>query len=565
MRFINSLWNAAQIAFLLFLSVLVLAPPFSASGLPPCVSSQSPVWQICGPIQALTGINEQSTAIQAKDGTLDLSWTHISTTGASSIYYSSRQVDGTWTGNSSITNAGGRNLFPSLVQASNGTIFLFWSYKPVGTPNFQIYYRYLKGSVWSAYTKVPLLTPTGLNDTQPSTAVGRDGTLWLIWTRDKSTAASTTPVMRQLWYETLNSTGWSRREQSITSASDINWNFEPSAVVAKDGVLRVAFSKGQSSSSNFQINYIYRVGSGWSTPRTIVSSNSTANDQNPSLVQDRNGTLWVFWARNMNTNFAIRGESSVNNGTTWSGETQLTAACSSCADSEYPAAVQSSGDKKLNVFYSSNPGVTGFDLWALVTLNPISPIHDITVSNTIGSYGTNASLLYAGGFKNPYAGINQSPVVTLFATVRNLGDFAESTSVSMTATNTTNYSLGTQTVLIPIGGSSIFTFQWNTSGVRPARYGLSATASIPVEPLGNRGDDSLSVTNVVHLLPLGDVDQNGSVTITDVGVVFYNYGFSCYTPATCSPRYNPFADANGNGIIDIVDVGVVSRNFDIFT
>jgi len=64
---------------------------------------------------------------------------------------------------------------------------------------------------------------------------------------------------------------------------------------------------------------------------------------------------------------------------------------------------------------------------------------------------------------------------------------------------------------------------------------------------------------------LGDVDQDGSVTITDVGVVFYNYGFSCYTPATCSPRYNPFADANGNGIIDIVDVGVVSRNFDIFT
>jgi hypothetical protein len=64
---------------------------------------------------------------------------------------------------------------------------------------------------------------------------------------------------------------------------------------------------------------------------------------------------------------------------------------------------------------------------------------------------------------------------------------------------------------------------------------------------------------------LGDVDQDGSVTLTDVSVVFYNYGFSCFTPATCSTRYNPFADMNGDGIIDIVDIGVVSRNYGTFT
>jgi len=519
--------NITRVTFLLVTLLIVILPSYHANAAPPCSPSQSPAWQICGPIQALTGINEYSTAIQASDGTLRLAWTHVTLNGLSSISYSTRLLNGTWTGNSTITNPGGRNLSPSLVQLANGTIFLFWSYKPTTSMNSQIYYRYLKGSVWSSYNKLPLHTPvcspTCWNDTQPSATVGRDGTLWLVWTRDNSTVAGTTPVYRQLWYETLNSTGWSKNEQNITFISDINWNFEPSVRVGKDGVPRVAFSRGQSLLANFQINYIYRSGSSWTLPRPIVASNSTSDDENPTLVQDRNGTLWVFWSRNMNSNFVIKSEYSWDNGTSWRGETMMTAACSGCADSRYPAAVQWSFDKNLYVFYSTNPGVTGFDLFALTTVNPISPVHDIAIANSTGSYGTNASLIYAGGFHNPYAGISQSAVVLLSVTIMNLGDFAENASLTMIATNSTNYSLGTQIVSLIPGGSAVVSFSWNTSGVRPARYGLSASASIPIEPIGNRGDNVLAKPNIVHLLPLGDVDQDGSVTITDVGVVFMLY------------------------------------------
>jgi hypothetical protein len=556
--------NIPRIAFLLVTLFMVVLPSYPVNAGPPCSPSQSSSWQICGPIQAISGINQQPTVIQASDGTLRLAWTHITLNGLSSIYYSSRLPNGTWSGNSSITNLSGRNTSPSLVQAANGTVFLFWGFKPTLAKNFQIYYRYLKGSVWSSYNKLPLQTATTLNDTQPSAAVGRDGMLWLFWVRDNFTVTANT-VMRQLWYETLNSTAWSVKEQSVTSTSDNNWNFEPSLLVGKDGVLRLAFSRGQSTLANFQVNYIYRSGSGWTAPRPIVASNSTADDEYPSLIQDRNGTLWVFWMRNVNTNFVIRSEYSWDNGTTWRGESLLTASCSGCADSRYPAAVQSSTDKNLWVFYSTNPSVTGFDLFALETVNPISPVHDIDISNTIGSYGTNASLIYAGGFHNPYAGISQSAVVLLSITIMDPGDFVESASVTMRMTNTTAYSLGTQTVSVTAGGSTIVSFSWNTSGLRPARYGISANASIPIETVGNRGDNVLAKPNIVHLLPLGDVDQDGSVTLTDVSVVFYNYGFSCFTPATCSPRYNPFADPHGFGIIDIVDVGMVSKNFDIFT
>jgi hypothetical protein len=53
------------------------------------------------------------------------------------------------------------------------------------------------------------------------------------------------------------------------------------------------------------------------------------------------------------------------------------------------------------------------------------------------------------------------------------------------------------------------------------------------------------------------------VTITDVSVFFYNYGFAINTLHN-GVLVTPFADVNGNGVIDIVDIGVASKNFDIF-
>ena len=126
-----------------------------------------------------------------------MAWVNTGLTGSTSIYYNTRLANGTWLTTSSITNLGGKNIFPSIVQFSDGTIYMFWSYKATTSTHYQIYYRYLTGSVWSSYTPVPLQNPTSLNDTRPSAALGRDGTLWLVWTRDNSTASGSTPVFRQ--------------------------------------------------------------------------------------------------------------------------------------------------------------------------------------------------------------------------------------------------------------------------------------------------------------------------------------------------------------------------------
>jgi hypothetical protein len=494
------------------------------------------------------------------------------------ILFASGSWNGTawnWGAGASPTTQGGTNQEPALAQLPNGTIYLFWAYKASTSTHYRIFYLTQNAGVFSkVYTPLPLSNPTALNDTFPTASVGRDGSLWLVWSRDNTTASGTGHVMRQLWYETLapGSTRFSV-EQPLTSANDLNWNFQPSVLEGKDSQIRVAFSRGQAASGIYDIYYMTYNGSTWSSPIQLTTQ-TTTQDSNPSIMQDRNGTIWTFWGRNVilsstNQVYVIYERHSTSNGSTWTTETALTAATcntSGCIDSEYPAAVQSTTDKNIWVFYATDP-VSNFNIYALETTAPIYPVHDVSISY----FSPNASAIYAGGFHDPYTAsgipISQSAVVQILVVFKNPGDYAETVTLKLTATNTTSYTIGTQILSIAAGTSSPAYFNFNSTGVKPARYGISGNASIPIETLGNKQDGLLSTPNLVHLLPWGDVDQNGSVTITDVTVVFYNYGFTCYTPATCSSRFiaAQWGDVNGNGIIDISDATIVAHNYGIYT
>src|SRR5439155_141690 len=106
-------------------------------------------------------------------------------------------------------------------------------------------------------------------------------------------------------------------------------------------------------------------------------------------------------------------------------------------------------------------------------------------------------------------------IVQVLVVYKNLGDFSETVTLTLKATNTTSYQIGVQVIQIPPATLYATYFNFNTTGVRPARYGLSGNASIPIESLGNRQDGLLNTKNMIHLLPLGDIQQDGAVTITD--------------------------------------------------
>lgn len=227
-------------------------------------------------------------------------------------------------------------------------------------------------------------------------------------------------------------------------------------------------------------------------------------------------------------------------------------------DSEMPSAVQSStGVKPIWLFYSSDVNSQDLDIYALQS-SGIYPVHDVAVSGTYGSSSLGTKWEYPGGLRS----VSQTAIVTITVAIANVGDYVENVIVALSVTNTTVISVGSLHSMVGPGNIMNFYFYWNTTNVVPAQYGVSVSITpLSGETLGNMGDNSYGLKNVVHVIPLGDVDQDGSVTLTDISVFFYDYGFSA--SCNCS-RWNPYADIHGTGVIDIVDVGVASKNYDIF-
>ena len=497
-----------------------------------------------------SGLDMLSSALQASNGTMWIAWQsnrNGQTTGRYDVVYRT-YTNGVWSVDHNLTNSG-QNANPSLVQLANGTIAAFWGLKP--SHSYEIFYAQYRTSGWTAPVQI---TTTSLNDTSPSAAVGRDGTIWLVWSRWNSTNHSV-PAIKQLFYKTFKNGAWSPEAQLTT---DSNQNYGVEVAMGKDGIVRVTWSKG-AAGGTYQLYTKTYNGAVWSPDTQIVSSSST--DEHPSMMQDRNGTLWLFWGRLIVVSptvqyYALIGKYSYNMGATWSPEISLTNTSTS-VDSFMPSAVQSSfGVKALWVFYTSNLSEPDYDVFALMSTG-VSPVHDVTISGVSSSNNLGTSWEYPGGLKS----VGQNAIVTVTVPVLNIGDYLENVVVTLSSTNTTTTTIGTLSNLVGPGNLLNFYFYWNTTNVPAARYGFSISiAVLPGETLGNMGDNSYSAKNQVHILPLGDVDQDGAVTIIDVSIFFHDYNALRGTA-----NYNPYCDITNTGIINIIDVGIVLNNYNTFT
>lgn len=506
-------------------------------------------------IDSHPGISQLSSTLQASNGTLWVAFQSNRNNQSSNRYdvIYKTYTNGAWSTDHNLTMTG-QNSGPSLVQLTNGTIGVFWSYK-VG-PSFEVYYAQYQSTGWTTPSQI---TSTTLNDTQPSAAVSQSGTVWLVWTRVNSTNPSI-PAGKQVFYKTWTNGIWSPQTQLTT---DTNQNYGASVMIAKDGIVRVTYSKGAAGSA-YQLYEKTFNGVSWTADTQIVSSSST--DEHPSMMQDRNGTLWLFWGRLIVVStlvqyYEVWTQHSYNLGTTWSSQVQLTptpATGGPYFDSFQPAGVQStSGVKPIWIFYTSNYNQPNYDIYALQS-SGVNPVHDVKVTGLVGLSSLNTPWEYPGGFKS----VGQTAIVTIKVNITNIGDYLETVFAQVSLTNTSTINLNTIHQLVGPGNTNIFYFYWNTTGVAPARYGVTVNMnSLPGETQGNMGDDYYARTNILHILPFGDVDQDGSVTITDMTIFGFdfNYGESCQ----CS-HYNPYANIDNGQYIDIVDVTIASANFNTY-
>jgi hypothetical protein len=559
LRGCSSMKGKAALAVLLFIAfstVYQIAPPVHAAS----------SWSAPFKVAQTSGLNLYPASLRMLNGTMWIAWSACSIFGCSSSSIYVETGNGTsWSYPTNIT-AQGQNVAPALTQyqsPTNGTdyIFLFWSSNVAG--KFNIYYKTFHSDIygdqiWSATSRVT--TTTSFNDGFPSATTGRDGTIWLFWTRENSTAPCTSGSAQQIYFKTLKANIWSQ-DTPLTSGAYCNYG--PSSAVGKDGVLRLAYAHGNMTYPQV----FYQTYNGvWSSSSQIVTS--TVPDDSPALMQDRNGTFWLFWQRENPTSldYAIFGKTSVDDGQTWSQESQITFPASN-VDNRMPAAVQSTIDDHVYLFFAANPANNTFYIYAAKSPVSISPVHDVSVSGfTLANTGLpttpkgQALLQYPGGLKMT----GESANVSISVAVSDPGDYTETVSLTVTATNQTSIPVGTQTFNLSPGGSTTRVFGWNTTNAPPGRYSLSAVAlpSCHCETPGNQGDLSFGLTNQVHILPLGDIDQDGNVNLIDVSVVFYDFGF---TPSCQCSRWNPYADVDGDSLIGIIDAGVAGRNFGIVT
>jgi len=497
-------------------------------------------------------VNTQPNGLQASNGTLWLAYQSNLNTGSPSRFdvYIKTQTAGHWSPVIQRMTSNGYNSAPYLTQVQDGRIFLFWA-RQISSPSSLIYYSVFANGAWAAPVSI---TQTSLNDTQPSAAVGRDGTLYLVWTRVNSTCSTCTPS-KHLYYKTLSLGSWSL-ESLLTPPSDVNWNYGSSVSASKDGRIWVVWSRGIFPA--ITLYYSYFNGTVWSSSTLITSS--TTVDEHPSMVQDRNGTIWLFWGRQTCApTYALFNKFSKDNGASWSPDSQMTS-CASAIDSDEPVAVQGT-DKYLHMFYVTDP-VGADEIWELSTLTQVYPVNDVAVT----SLSANATLIYPGGL----ASIGESSWVKLTTTLINLGDSSEAVTLTVSVSNTTTTNLGTQTFSLAVGASLTLNFYWNTSfNMKPGLYSLNAVASnSPGETVGNVADNTLTVRRSVHVLPPGDVDQDGSTTAVDVSQVKYAYGSqpcSLYPTNPVCSRFNPYFDINNDQFVGAIDISVTIAHYGIFT
>ncbi len=525
---------------LLLLSILLFTFFESQAGLGSAYTFTNPAG-----VEAIPGVDQTPSALQATNGTLWVSWdsAHL---GTNQIFYSTPNATG-WSPAKNATwgPANESNAQPALGQLQNGTIILMWSGNVTG--HFNLYYR-LYNTAWSQTYK---LTDSCINgcvisnsifvgDMFPQAIRGPDSRLWVFWERDLFKNDPSCPFgnCRQVWYKTLNGNVWSADTQLT---SDPTYNQEPAAATINDGTIRVAYSKYSVKSGNY--NIFSRTYNGiWSGEVQLTTANTL--DIQPAVVQDRNGTTWVLWSRQVALStsvfqYKIFYITSPDNGVTWSKEAQLTfgGTIGLTTDDFRPSAVQGR-DRNLWVFYSSNAINNDFNI--LYIKAAIWPIHELAVT----SFQVSQMNLF------PWYAIN------INVTVANHGDFIENVQLSVQAVGPTTLNIGSSSFFLAGGGSKTVSFNWNATGSAPARYSIVASVPlIPGETVANGIDNSITLNPFSIYIP-GDMDMNGRVDTLDASLILVAYG-----TRPGDPLWNPNADLNRDGVVNIIDLGMWGANF----
>lgn len=234
----------------------------------------------------------------------------------------------------------------------------------------------VKATSFSTGTQVP--TGTGNLPIWPSASFDARGRIWLAYA-NKTVGSIANP---DIFFKTFNGLSWSNPQRVTVDPNDDDGT--PFVAHLSNGSMIISWSSNRTGSNRYQL--FYRLYSGNTTvPKATTNpirlTSSALNDSQASIVQDRNGRIWVAWARENQTTTptgVIVFYSDIYykyfNGTTWSADFPLPQASNMIVGGKHqvettPSIIQTkdgrmwiawtsneTGDGTLDIFYTTTDG-----------------------------------------------------------------------------------------------------------------------------------------------------------------------------------------------------------------
>jgi hypothetical protein len=227
--------------------------------------------------------NTGVSVLQASNGSIWLVWSSDRTGSYEIFYKTSPDFGASWSNDTQLTFDSSFNLKPEVYQLSNGSIWVLWHSDRSG--DYELYLKTYSdaGSSWSSATR---LTADASIDKMPSVFETSDGLIWIVWSSDRTGKGD-------LYCMAYNGSAWSEATQ-LTSGPNIDTN--PNAVKTLDGKIWIFFSSRQSSeSATDDVYYMCSSDNGVTWSGDVQFTTDSYDDMWPSAIQARDTRIWLVW------------------------------------------------------------------------------------------------------------------------------------------------------------------------------------------------------------------------------------------------------------------------------
>lgn len=228
---------------------------------------------------------------QAKDSKIWVVWS-ANRTGQYRIYYKTSSDNGaTWSSDTQITDSTYDDYHPSILSASNGTIWVVWD-RSISNNN-EIFYKVFNGSSWSSDQQI---TTDPNWDMQPVITQTQGGKIWVVWSSNRIGAGEN----YEIFYKTFNGTAWSIDYRLTTDTQ--KFDMEPTIFQTSNGTIWIIWSaRGFQPNDTNDLYFKTSDDNGATWSNTIQLTTDPSDDNWPSAIQTHDRSIWIIWGSNRGT------------------------------------------------------------------------------------------------------------------------------------------------------------------------------------------------------------------------------------------------------------------------